>query len=189
MERVYPDTNVLFPMTFMDLVLSMAEDYHHELVWSDFLLDEWEHVIVRERHRTPVQAAAVTTAIRYAFSTGRVDPVDYEPLVAGMLGPDPADRTHGAAAIAGRVTTLLTENIRHFDVAFFADRGVRIERPEPYLLRRLDTDPDAVIDTIRRIIAAKARPAWTFQDYLARLRRVGAPTLADRLAAFIAPPT
>lgn len=34
-------------MTLMDLVLSMAEDYHHELVWTDFLLDEWEHVIAR----------------------------------------------------------------------------------------------------------------------------------------------
>lgn len=40
MERLYLDTNVLFPMTLMDLMLSMAEDFHHELLWSDFLLEE-----------------------------------------------------------------------------------------------------------------------------------------------------
>lgn len=41
MERVYLDTNVLFPMTLMDLMLSMAEDFHHDVVWSDFLFDEF----------------------------------------------------------------------------------------------------------------------------------------------------
>lgn len=53
MERLYLDTNVLFPMTLMDLLLAMAEDFHHDILWSDFLPDEWERVIVRERHRTP----------------------------------------------------------------------------------------------------------------------------------------
>jgi hypothetical protein len=63
-ERLYLDTNVLFPMTLMDLMLSMAEDFHHDLLWSDFLLAEWERVIVREQRRTPEQASAMTSAIR-----------------------------------------------------------------------------------------------------------------------------
>lgn len=29
-------------MTLMDLMLSMAEDFHHDILWTDFLLDEWE---------------------------------------------------------------------------------------------------------------------------------------------------
>ncbi len=67
MERLYLDTNVLFPMTLMDLMLSMAEDFHHDILWSDFLLAEWERVIVREQRRTPEQASAITSAIRQAF--------------------------------------------------------------------------------------------------------------------------
>lgn len=59
MERLYLDTNVLFPMTLMDLLLSMAEDFLHEILWTDYLLDEWERVIVRERRRSPDQAAAL----------------------------------------------------------------------------------------------------------------------------------
>ncbi|MGQ0744231.1 MAG: hypothetical protein ACT4OS_07855 [Acidimicrobiales bacterium] len=96
MERVYLDTNVLFPMTIMDLMLSMAEDFHHDLVWNDFLLEEWERVIVREKHRTPEQARAITDAIRQAFPTGRIAPEDYEAIIETIPGSDPDDRVHGA---------------------------------------------------------------------------------------------
>jgi len=66
-ERLYLDTNVLFPMTLMDLMLSMAEDFHHDLLWSAFLLAEWERVVIRQQRRTPEQASAITRAIRQAF--------------------------------------------------------------------------------------------------------------------------
>ena len=93
MERLYLDTNVLFPMTLMDLMLSMAEDFHHDLLWSDFLLEEWERV--RER-RTPEQAGAITGAIRQAFPSGRIAPDDYESIIETVPGPDFDDRVHGA---------------------------------------------------------------------------------------------
>jgi hypothetical protein len=80
-ERLYLDTNVLFPMTLMDLMLSMAEDFHHDLLWSDFLLAEWERVIVREQRRTPEQASAITSAIRQAFPSGRIASDDYESII------------------------------------------------------------------------------------------------------------
>lgn len=73
MERLNLDTNIPFPMTLMDLMLSMAEDFHHDLLWSDFLLEEWERVVVREQRRTPEQASAITGAIpsSLSFRTGR----------------------------------------------------------------------------------------------------------------------
>ncbi|MEO6628734.1 MAG: hypothetical protein ABIP03_09220 [Aquihabitans sp.] len=89
MERLYLDTNVLFPMTLMDLLLAMAEDFHYDLLWSDFLLEEWEPVIVREQRRTPEQATAITSAIRQAFPSGRIAPEDYESIIETVPGPDP----------------------------------------------------------------------------------------------------
>jgi excisionase family DNA binding protein len=50
--RVSIDTNVLFPFSVMDLMLALTEDGIHDVTWSDDLLDEWERVIVRERHRS-----------------------------------------------------------------------------------------------------------------------------------------
>jgi predicted nucleic acid-binding protein len=181
MERVYLDTNVLFPMTLMDLMLSMAEDFHHDVVWSDFLFDEWERVIVREKRRTPAQASAITDAIRQAFPSGRVAPADYEWVIETVPGPDPDDRVHGAAAIAGGATVLITANLRHFDAPFFAARGIVVEDPESYLLRRLDHAPDHVIETVERVVALKTQPRWTLGDYLERLEQAGTPNFASAL--------
>ena len=88
MERLYLDANVLFPMTLMDLLLAMAEDLHHDLLWTGVLLDEWERVIVRERRRTSEQASAITGAIRRAFPAGRIAPDDYEAIIESVPGPD-----------------------------------------------------------------------------------------------------
>jgi predicted nucleic acid-binding protein len=173
-ERLYLDTNVLFPMTLMDLMLSMAEDFHHDLLWSDFLLDEWERVIVREQRRTPEQASAITGAIRQVFPSGRIAPDNYE----SRCPPDPDDRVHGAAALAGGATALITANLRHFDAAFFIRRGVIVETPDSYLLRQLQAGPEAILDTLKRVVALKTRPRWTLNHYLGRLERAGAPQFA-----------
>lgn len=183
MERVYLDTNVLFPMTLMDLMLSMAEDFHHDLVWCDFLLDEWERVIVREKRRSPEQARAITDAIRRAFPSGRVAPGDYEPIIETVPGPDPDDRVHGAAALAGGATALITANLRHFDGPFFAEHFVIIETPESYLLRRLEVAPDHLIETVKRVVAMKTRPRWTLSDYMQRVDRAGATRFASAIRA------
>jgi len=182
-ERLYLDTNVLFPMTLMDLMLAMAEDFHHDLLWSDFLLDEWERVIVRERRRTPEQASAITGAIRQAFPSGRIAPDDYESIIKTVPSPDPDDRVHGAAALAGGATALITANLRHFDSDFFAERGVSVDTPERYLLRRLEDAPDALIETVKRVVAMKTRPRWNLSVYLERMDRAGAPGFAAALRA------
>lgn len=45
MNRIFADTNVLFPFSVMDLLLAASEDSLHELSWTDTILDEWEDVI------------------------------------------------------------------------------------------------------------------------------------------------
>jgi hypothetical protein len=89
---------------------------------------------------------------------------------------------HGVAALAGgAATALVTANLRHFDVHFFADHGVVVETPENYLLRRLEHAPDRLIETVKRVLAMKTRPPWTVGEYLGRLDRAGAPGFASVL--------
>lgn len=57
-DRVFVDTNELFPFTVMDLILSLAEDRLLGFVWTDELLTEWERVIVEDGHRTSESAAS-----------------------------------------------------------------------------------------------------------------------------------
>jgi excisionase family DNA binding protein len=87
--RVFVDTNVLFPFAVMDLMLALTEDGIHDVMWSDDLLDEWERVIVRERHRSPDAAAAITATIRQFFADTRIPIQNYQGMVSEVDGPDP----------------------------------------------------------------------------------------------------
>ena len=98
MERVFADTNVLFPFSIMDLLLGMAEDGMHEFVWSNDLLDEWERVIVAESQRSSESAASIVAAIREFFEAGEIPTASYAADVDDMPSPDVGDRKHIAAA-------------------------------------------------------------------------------------------
>ena len=107
--KVFIDTNVLFPFSVMDLIsCSLTEDGIHDVMWSHDLLDEWERVIVRERHRSPGAAAAITATIRQFFADTRIPVESYRELVSEVDGPDPDDNAYGrrccrASRIAGHV--------------------------------------------------------------------------------------
>jgi hypothetical protein len=66
----------------MDLMLALTEDGIHDVMWSDDLLDEWERVIVRERHRSPDAAAAITATVRQFFADSRIPAESYRMVSA-----------------------------------------------------------------------------------------------------------
>jgi hypothetical protein len=85
-NRVFVDTNVLFPVSVMDLMLALTEDSIHEVIWTDRLLAEWERVIVRHHRRSTDSARAVDrecpTAVRWSTPPENVGRCGYRP-------PDP----------------------------------------------------------------------------------------------------
>jgi len=110
-------------------MLALTEDGIHDMMWSDDLLDEWERVIVRERHRSPDAAAAITATIRQFFADTRIPVESYEGLIAEVDGPDPDDNAHMAAAVAGQVELLVTWNRKDFDCGFTRKHVIRSDHP------------------------------------------------------------
>lgn len=180
MARVLADTNVLFPFSLMDLMLALSQDRIHTLLWSERLLAEWERVIVREQHRSPQAAAAITAAIREYFPDNGVTEADYKPLLAELEGPDPDDLHHAAAAAAGRATTLITWNLADFPAATLGPLGITATDPDSYLCSLLERDPAEVTATLRRMAAEKRRPPMNTSDVLDALVRAGVPVFAGR---------
>jgi len=156
--RVFIDTNVLFPFSVMDLMLTLTEDGIHDVMWSDDLLDEWERVIVRERHRSPDAAAAITATIRQFFADTRIPVESYQGLVAELDGLDPEDNAHMTAAVAGRVESLVTWNSKDFDCGFTRKYTVKVVDPDQYLCGLYEEFPDEVLATRRRR-SAPPRPS------------------------------
>ena len=180
-DRVYVDANELFPFAVMDVLLALAEDLIVDFVWSEELLDEWERVIVREGRRSPESARSVTSAVREHFASGRIDPATYRNDVSTTPGPDPDDRVHTAAAIAGRATVLLTKNRRDFPADHLHERGVELTSADAFLRELLRRRPADVTGSIRRLSSEKRNPARTPCDLVDGLRRAGATDFADRL--------
>jgi predicted nucleic acid-binding protein len=171
--RVFIDTNVLFPFSVMDLMLALTEDGIHDVVWSDDLLDEWERVIVRERHRSADAAAAITATIRQFFADTRIPAESYRGLVAEVDGPDPDDNAHMAAAVAGQVESLVTWNNKDFNCGFTRRHAIRIVDPNEYLCILHEEFPEEVLATITRLAASKRRPPMTPVELVDALDRAG----------------
>jgi hypothetical protein len=188
-DRVYVDANELFPFAVMDILLALAEDLIIDFVWSEELLDEWERVIVREGKRSPESARSVTTAVRSYFASGRIDPAQYRDDVPDTPGPDPDDRVHTAAAIAGRATVLLTKNRRDFPVEHLRKNGVTLTDADTYLRDLFRRRPADVTGCVRRLSAEKNDPPRTPCDLVEGLRNAGSSGFADRLGARLGCPS
>jgi excisionase family DNA binding protein len=177
--RVFIDTNVLFPFSVMDLMLALTEDGIHEVMWSDNLLGEWERVIVRERHRSPDTASAITATIRQFFADTRIPVESYRQLVAEVDGPDPDDNMHMAAAVAGQVEFLVTWNGKDFDCEFTRKHAIKIVDPNQYLCGLYEELPDEVLATIMRLAAGKRRPPMTPVELVSAIERAGVNEFAS----------
>jgi predicted nucleic acid-binding protein len=177
--KVFIDTNVLFPFSVMDLMLALTEDGIHDVMWSDDLLDEWERVIVRERHRSPDAAAAITATIRQFFADTRILAESYRGLVAEVDGPDPDDNVHMAAAVAGQAGTLVTWNAKDFDCGFIRKHAIKIMDPDEYLCALYEEFPGEVLATIAKLAASKRQPPMTPVDLTDALVRAGVGEFAS----------
>jgi predicted nucleic acid-binding protein len=180
MARVLADTNVLFPFSLMDLMLALSQDRVHTLLWSDRLLDEWEHVIVREQRREPAAASAIVDAIREYFPKNQVQERSYRSLLADLRGPDPDDLHHIAAAVAGGASTVITWNLDDFPADTLGPLGITATDPDTYLCGLLEREPGEIIATLRRMAAEKRRPPMTAADITDALARAGVPVFARR---------
>lgn len=114
MERVFPDADVLYPISVADLTLRLGDIELHQVLWSEDLLAEVERVLFERKGLTPENATYFCDCIREAFPHGEVAREDYRDLAESRTGPDPDDHAHSAAAIAGGATVLLTSDTKGF---------------------------------------------------------------------------
>jgi predicted nucleic acid-binding protein len=181
-DRVFIDTSELFPYTVMDVLLTLSEDRLFDWVWTDELLDEWERVIVREKHRTPASARSVTDAVQHWFATSRIDPESYRHQITDDLSPDVGDRAHVAACLGGQADVIVTRNIDDFTSPRLVQAGVRVMTADDYLVELLRHRPRAVQESFIGAAASRSRPTTTPCELVERLRRAGTRTFATRLS-------
>jgi len=156
MERVYPDTNVLYPISIADLLLRLGDVFIHQVVWSEDLLGEVERVLIEHKALAPDRAAYFCDCIRSAFPDGEVPRSRYAHLIDSRTGTDPADHVHSAAVASGAATVLLTSNIDDFPDIDLG--GARRLTPDTYFVELLDAFPNEVLAVVEDMGSQRREP-------------------------------
>lgn len=181
MERVFPDTNVLYPISLADLILRLGDVAFHQVVWSEDLLAEVERVLTKHKGLPAAKATYFCDCVRDAFPEGEIRRADYEHLIETMTGGDADDHPHAAAACAA-ATVLLTFNVGDFPADDVGD--VRVVNPDDYLVEAVNEEPLTVRDVIRDMGAQRREPQPVEQT-LTALERAGCKQFAALARAMI----
>ena len=169
-DRVYPDTATLYPISVADLILQLGEIGIFDVLWSDYLLDEVERVLVEGKGLGQRAARYFCECIRETFPDGHIARSSYEHLLATRTGPDPTDHEHSAAASAAGVHVLLSA-----DASGYPEHDTfpaRRRHPDAYLTEILTEFPDQVIDVLHNM-AASRRELTEVDSTIEALRRAG----------------
>lgn len=110
----FVDANVLVPVLWRNLLLSLAEAGLFRLRFSEAVLAEVERAIPRANPRIDAVAAAKQVGrIRSAFPEAIVEDYDHvAPMFSDM--PDPDDRHVACAAFKCDAAVIVTENLKDF---------------------------------------------------------------------------
>lgn len=166
-------------MSILDLILRCDERDLLRVVWSEDLLTELERVWVRQGARDAASARRITDSIRSTFADQEIRRSSYEQLIEEMPGPDPADHSHAAAAVALAPTVLLTANLMDFPASLLADRGVTVLSPDEYASELLVSHRDEILDIISSMSADRRRPPMAPDEVLDALARAGLSRFAS----------
>ncbi|QJU52690.1 PIN domain-containing protein [Herbiconiux sp. KACC 21604] len=174
------DANVLYPSLLRDILVRVSVYGAVRARWTEQILDETFRNLRANRADLNVDAMNRTRALMNdAVRDARV--TDFEYLIDELELPDPDDRHVLAAAIHTRASVIVTSNLKDFPTEDLAQYGLTAQHPDIFLTRLFDDDSVAIVDTVRRIMAANSRPRLTITDIVARLHATDLPLLAERV--------
>ncbi len=141
------DACVLYPFHTRNLLVQFAVDRLVDVRWTDRIHDEWMRNLAAnapgvsmgrlERTRDLMKAALPMADVR-----------GYEPLIPGIVLPDPDDRHVVAAAVAGGASVVVTWNTSDFPEAELARHGLRRETPDQFSLGLYAAASEAVLAAV-----------------------------------------
>ncbi len=174
--RAVLDACVLYPSVLREILVEVARAGGLVPLWSPRILAEWAHAARRRGDDAGPALAALTTE----FPAAEVDVADGAEAALDL--PDPADAHVLAAAIAGRATLIVTQNLRDFPARALAPHGLRAEAPDALLMRLWLERPDLITTAVAHVVAETERHSGRRQPLRALLRRAGLPRLGKALA-------
>ena len=168
------DACILYPAGMRDLLVRLAMTGLFRGVWSDQILDEMVHSILRNRpdltsDQLDRTRQLMCDAVPDCLVTG------HDSLIEALVLPDPNDRHVLAAAIRSGSQVIVTENLKDFPPNALSPYGIEAQSPDLLVLHLIDLSPTTVAAAIERQAAALKDPPITVAELLDRLADSGLP--------------
>lgn len=177
------DSCVLYPAPLRDLLMRLGMTDMFRARWTDQIHEEWIGAVLEERSDLTREQLERTRQLMNAHvRDGLV--TGYEPLIEGLVLPDPDDRHVLAAAIRTRAHVIVTFNLKDFPNPYLATFGMEAQHPDEFISHLIDLSPGAVCEAAKRQRAALRKPPKSVEEFLDALAAQSLPETVLRLSEF-----
>jgi predicted nucleic acid-binding protein len=171
--RVLLDACVLANFGVCDLLLRLSERPSVlSPLWTKDILEEVQRTQLNKLNWPSKLAESFQREMQIAFPFSSI--TNYEKHIS-FLKNDPKDRHVLAAAIEGKIATIVTFNLKHFPEDFLAQWNVRAVHPQELLLSICNAHPERIKKTLS-VIAARRKQG--IEEVLRHLKK-SIPQFAD----------
>lgn len=162
------DACVLFPFALRDLLVDLATTDLFRGRWSERVHEEWTGAVLKKYPGVDRRSLA---RVRALMDTHVLDCVvtGYEPLIDGLVLPDPKDRHVLAAAIRCGAQVIVTRNLKDFPLSATERYGIEAQHPDDFVASLLDLSAGEVCASVKRCRGRLRRPPMSVDEYLACL--------------------
>lgn len=177
------DANVFYGARLRSLIVTLAETKLFRARWSERVQDEWARHLLENRPDLNPESLMKTKelmveAVPDCLVTG------FEPLMAGIVLPDPNDAHVVAAAVMTRASTIVTFNLKDFPAEIITAYRLHAKHPDDFLLDAAEIAPTIFLNAIKEDWGHYRRPPLSFEDYTASLSKAGVPRTAQYIQQF-----
>ncbi|KAA0890157.1 putative toxin-antitoxin system toxin component, PIN family [Pusillimonas sp. ANT_WB101] len=166
------DACVLYPAPLPDFLMWLALSGRFRARWSAQIHNEWKrNLLLKRSDLKPEQLDRTSALMDHAIPDALV--TGHEPLIAGLMLPDPEDRHVLVAAIRCSASVIVTFNQKDFPNTALAPFGIEAQHPDEFIENLFDLDQAAVISAAQRHRAQLKNPTINIDRYLDVLLRQG----------------
>lgn len=181
------DACVLYSAPVRDLLIRIANAGVVRARWTDRILDECFRSILEQR---PELSPAALDRTRHLMNDAVPDCIvfGYEPLIEGLVLPDPDDRHVLAAAVRANAQAIVTFNLADFPAETLGPYDIEAKHPDDFVLDSIDLAQATVVRCVNEQAAELRNPPTTVPQLLDTLRAQGLVQSVARLRWLFGPP-
>jgi hypothetical protein len=184
LRRCVLDASVLYQEVLRNLLLWIAAEGGLDPFWTERILDEARRNLIEDGVLEPEQWERLRAAMLAAFPDAMLDQAAADAIEHEMPNHE-KDRHVLAAAVAGNVELVITNNLRHFEAADLEEVGKQALSPDQLLRELLAVEPTVIHAAMQQLVTVMRIPRpWSVPELLGRLAGLGhGDAIAPRFAA------